>query len=84
MKKVFLIISVIFVLSSCTNGSKQSDLAPIINGQFKDAKSVFYPSTDYKVAAVIVDKNGDVWYLRMNGNAVLKDYVKLFNVSSYK
>lgn len=71
------------VLSSCQANSTPKDLQPIIEGQFKDAKSVYYPSTDYKAAAIIIDKQGNVWYLRMNGVANMRDKVQLFNVSEF-
>lgn len=82
MKSLIFYFIVIIGLSSC-GGSKPSDLDPVINNNFKDAKTVFYPSSDFKVSAVIVDRNGDVWYLRMNGIGQLKDQQKLFNVSDY-
>lgn len=85
-------ISVLFVsvvigiaFQSCINSSNPNDLKPIIDGRFKDAKAVYYPSTDYKVSAVIVDKNGDVWFIRMNSDnvPVVKDDKILFNVTQY-
>ncbi len=84
--KMILVGLVLFTFSSCIlfYSSKPKDLEPIINGQFKDAQKVFYPSTDFKVSAIVVDKNGDVWYLRMNGEAEMKDNVKLFNVSEFQ
>jgi hypothetical protein len=63
--------------------STPQDLEPIINGRFKDAKAVYYPSTDYKVSAIVIDKNGNVWYLRMNSSAEMRDEKQLFNVSEH-
>jgi hypothetical protein len=71
------------VFSGCFDGSKVKDMQPIVDGRFKDAKAVFYPSTDFKVAAIVVDKDGNVWYLRLNGDAEMRDEKQLFNVSQY-
>lgn len=76
-----LLVAVLF--TGCSIESTPKDLEPIINGQFKDAKAVFYPSTDGKVSAVVVDKDGNVWYLRMNGFSTMRDEKKLFNVSEH-
>jgi len=66
---------------SCQTSTTPKDLQPIINGQFKNAKKVYYPSTDSKVSAIVVDENGDVYYLRMNGCGDMRDNVRLFNVN---
>ena len=79
----FYTLLVAVLLIGCDISSTPQDLEPIINGRFKDAKAVFYPSTDNKVSAVVVDNNGNVWYLRMNGYAEMRDEKKLFNVSEY-
>lgn len=85
MKKVFFILLFIQIsFSSCIENNSPTDFAPVIDGQFKDNKVVFYPSTDNKISAIVVDKNGDVWYLRLNGFGALKDNKKLFNVNDYK
>ncbi len=76
-----LLVAVLF--TSCIPSTKPKDLEPIISRQFKDAKAVYYPSSDYKAAAVIVDKNGNVWYVRLNATGELKDNKQLFNVSEY-
>lgn len=88
MKKYVLKIAAICILAavlfqSCLTGGKPSDLQPIINGKFKDAKAVYYPSTDDKVAAIVIDKDGNVWYLRMNFFSQMRDEKQLFNVSQY-
>lgn len=78
----FYTLLVVVLFTGCVE-STPKDLEPIINGQFKDAKAVFYPSTDHKVSAVVVDKDGNVWYLRMNGFSTMRDEKKLFNVSEH-
>ena len=75
-----LLVAVLF--TGCLE-STPKDLQPIIDGRFKGAKAVYYPSTDYKVAAIVIDKNGNVWYLRMNGVDQIKDEKELFNVSEH-
>lgn len=74
---------VVLFLSSCFGGSTPKDLQPIIDGQFKNAQAVYYPSTDGKASAVVVDKNGDVYYIRLNGYGELRDNKRLFNVKDY-
>jgi hypothetical protein len=76
-----LLVAVLLV--GCDIHSTPQDLEPIINGRFKDAKAVYYPSTDGKVSAVVIDKDGNVWYLRMNGFAEMRDEKQLFNVSDH-
>ncbi|MRT17764.1 hypothetical protein F3C99_12455 [Vitellibacter sp. q18] len=76
-----LLVAVLLV--GCDMSSTPQDLEPIINGRFKDAKAVYYPSTDYKVSAIVIDKNGNVWYLRMNSSAEMRDEKQLFNVSEH-
>ena len=77
-----LVLCVVFLSAvSCQTSTTPKDLQPIINGQFKNAKKVFYPSTDSKVSAIVVDENGDVYYLRMNGCGDMRDNVRLFNVN---
>lgn len=82
MGKIGIYIAILLGFTAC-GGSTPSDLEPVINNNFKDAKTVFYPSTDFKVSSIVVDKNGDVWYLRMNGFGQMKDRLKMFNVSDY-
>jgi len=77
----WLLCLVLFSVGGCQTSTTPKDLQPIINGQFKNAKKVFYPSTDSKVSAIIIDENGDVYYLRMNGAGDMRDNVRLFNVS---
>lgn len=76
-------VLVAVLLFGCDISSTPQDLSPIINGRFKDAKTVYYPSTDNKVSAIVIDKNGNVWYLRMNAFSEMRDDKKLFNVSEY-
>jgi hypothetical protein len=76
-----LLVAVLFV--GCIVESTPKDLEPIINGKFKDAKAVYYPSTSSQVSAIVVDKNGDVWYLRMNKVDQIRDEKQLFNVSEH-
>ena len=90
MKKLsivtFTIVCILLmaVFSSCLYpSSRPADMKPIIDGKYKDARSVYYPSTDQKVAAIIVHKNGNVWYLRMNAAGNMRDEIRLFNVSDY-
>lgn len=71
------------VLSSCRWSSGPKDLQPIINGRFKTAKAIYYPSSDYKVSAVIVDSDGNVWFIRLNADSEVKDDKQLFNVNTY-
>lgn len=71
------------VLSSCRWSSGPKDLQPIIEGRFKTAKAIYYPSSDYKVSAVIVDSDGNVWFIRLNADAEVKDDKQLFNVNTY-
>jgi hypothetical protein len=71
------------VLSSCTWSSGIKDMQPIIDGRFKTAKAIYYPSSDYKVSAVIVDSSGNVWFIRLNADAEVKDDKQLFNVFTY-
>jgi len=79
MEVAVTLVAVLF--TSC--GSKPQDLQPIIEGKFKDAKAIYYPSTDDKVAAIVIDKDGNVWYFRLNGFSQLRDEKQLFNVSQY-
>lgn len=79
---ITMAIFVTFICSSC--GSSINDFQPVIQGRFKDAKNVFYPSTDFKCSVVAIDKNGDVYYLRMNGFNEVVDDKLLFNVSQYQ
>jgi hypothetical protein len=83
---IFLIIALViaFFVNLISVSSNPRDLQPIIEGRFKNAKAVYYPSSDCKVCAVIVDSGGNVWYLRMNGYATVKDDKQLFNISTYK
>ena len=82
MKNVIL-LSLTIIMCSCFK-STPSDMEPVIDGRFDNYKSVFYPSTDcIKVCAIVVDKNGDVWYLRMNAYGTVRDEKKLFNLSDY-
>ena len=87
MKKLnlhsFAVLMSILVLSSCTWSSGPKDLGPIIDGRFKTAKAIYYPSSDYKVSAVIVDSSGNVWFIRLNADAEVKDDKQLFNVNTY-
>lgn len=76
-----VLVAVLF--TGCLPETTPRDLEPVINGQFKQPKAVHYPSTDYKVAAVVVDKDGNVWYIRMNAKGQVKDNKQLFNVSEY-
>lgn len=77
-----MLLCLVFLLAvSCQTSTTPEDLQPIINGQFKNAKKVFYPSTDTKVSAIVIDENGDVFYLRMNGRGDMRDNVRLFNVN---
>ena len=76
-----LLVAVLF--TGCTVGSTPKDLEPIINGKFKDAKAVYYPSTSSQVSAIVVDKEGNVWYLRMNMVDQIRDEKQLFNVSEH-
>lgn len=71
------------VLSSCRWSSGPKDLQPIIEGRFKTAKAIYYPSSDYKVSAVIVDSDGNVWFIRLNADSEVKDDKQLFNVNTY-
>lgn len=83
-KSSILIIGlVLFFFYGCEKSSKPIDLEPVINGRFSDAKAVYYPSTDYKVSAIVIDKDGNVWYLRMNAFSEMRDEKKLFNISDY-
>lgn len=85
MKKFLFFTLLLTLLCSCSNTeSTPSDLQPIISGQFQDAKAVYYPSTDFKVSAVVVDKDGNVYYLRMNAVDQMRDNIKLFNVNDFK
>lgn len=77
----WLLCLVLFSAVGCQTSTTPKDLQPIINGQFKKAKKVFYPSTDSKVSAIIIDENGDVYYLRMNGVGDMRDNVRLFNIN---
>jgi hypothetical protein len=76
-----LVVAVLLV--GCTVKSTPKDLEPIINGKFKDAKAVYYPSTSSQVSAIVVDKYGNVWYLRMNMLDRMRDEKKLFNISEH-
>jgi len=76
-------VLVAVLLVGCDISSNPQDLEPIINGRFKEAKAVYYPSTDNKVSAVVIDKNGNVWYLRMNAFSEMRDEKQLFNVSEH-
>lgn len=78
---IYLLL-VVLIFTGCDSSSPK-DLEPVINGRFKQAKAIYYPSTDIKVSAVVVDKNGDVWYLRMNALADMRDEKILFNISEY-
>lgn len=80
---VLMSILMASVLSSCTWSSGPKDLQPIIDGRFKTAKAIYYPSSDYKVSAVIVDSSGNVWFIRLNADAEVKDDKQLFNVFTY-
>ncbi|MCP4100364.1 MAG: hypothetical protein GY750_02895 [Lentisphaerae bacterium] len=66
--------------AGCTG---EYDLAPLV-GHENDVEKVYYPSSDYKPAAVVVDKNGDVTYYRLNGFGKLKDKKRLFNIKEFK
>jgi len=76
-----LLVAVLLV--GCTPESTPRDLEPIINGKFKDARAVYYPSTSSQVSAIVVDKDGNVWYLRMNMVDQMRDEKQLFNVSEH-
>ena len=87
MKAIILYLLFVFsILTGCNGCMPQSSptaLQPIINGAYKNAQAVFYPSTDYKVASIIVDEKGDVHYIRMNCFGTIKDQKKLFNVNEF-
>jgi len=76
-----LLASVLLV--GCQTESKPKDLEPIINGRFKEAKAVYYPSTSNQVSAVVIDKDGNVYYLRMSMSGKMRDEKQLFNVSEH-
>jgi len=76
-----LLVAVLF--TGCLPSSKPSDLEPIINARFKDAKSIYYPSSSFQVSAIVVDKNGNVWYMRMSASRDMRDQVQLFNVKEH-
>lgn len=84
LKYVLYTLLVLLFFTGCYHPkSTPSDLEPLIKGRFKDCKTVHYPSTDSKVCAIIVDKHGDVWYLRMNAVGDMRDDKLLFNLSEY-
>ena len=76
-----LLVAVLF--TGCVPNSKPTDLEPIINARFKDAKAIYYPSSSFQVSAIVVDKNGNVWYMRMSANRDMRDQVQLFNVDEH-
>lgn len=85
-KRVFLYsFLTLIILNSCSvdNTKSHNNLELIINTHFMNPNAVYYPSTDYKSSAVVVDDEGNVWYLRMNPLGELKDNVKLFNVNDF-
>lgn len=79
----FYTLLVAVLLVGCQMESKPKDLEPIINGRFKDAKAVYYPSTSSQVSAVVIDKDGNVYYLRMSMSGEMRDEKQLFNVSEH-
>lgn len=72
----------IALLGSFGCSSKPSDLDPVIKGAHK-TRAIYYPSTDFKVAAVVVTESGDVIYFRANGLGQKRDEVLLFNVRDF-
>jgi Cdc6-like AAA superfamily ATPase len=76
-------VCVSVLLVGCQFDSNPKDLEPIINSRFKDAKVVYYPSTSSQVSAVVIDKDGNVYYLRMSMSGGMRDEKELFNVFEY-
>lgn len=74
---------IIIIVGACKMSSTPTDIEPVIRSEFSGNKKVFYPSTDGKVSSIVIDKDGGVWYLRMNGFAEMRDKVILFNVNEY-
>ena len=79
----FYTLLVAVLLVGCQTESKPKDLEPIINGRFKEVKAVYYPSTSSQVSAVVIDKDGNVYYLRMSMSGQMRDEKQLFNVSEH-
>ena len=79
----FYTLLVALLLVGCQTESKPKDLEPVINGRFKDAKAVYYPSTSSQVSAVVIYKDGNVYYLRMSMSGEMRDEKQLFNVSEH-
>jgi predicted small secreted protein len=80
---LYTLLVAVLLVGCNTYESTPRDLEPIINGKFKDAKAVYYPSTSRQVSAIVVDKDGNVWYLRMNMVDQMRDEKQLFNVSEH-
>jgi len=83
MSYALYILLVALLLVGCQTESKPKDLEPVINGRFKDAKAVYYPSTSSQVSAVVIDKYGNVYYLRMSISGEMRDEKQLFNISEH-
>ena len=79
----YTLLVAVFLVGCSMPESTPRDLEPVINGKFKGAKAVYYPSTSSQVSAIVVDKDGNVWYLRMNMVDQMRDEKKLFNVSEH-
>lgn len=84
MKKLLLLAIIAIGLLSCGFNTTPKDIQPYLYGELKDFKQIYYPSSDYKACAVVVAKNGDVYYLRVNGYGTLMDNQKLFNINEIK
>ncbi len=77
MFKLILVAIISITLSGCLS-STPKDLEPIIRGKH-DVSKIYYPSTDSKVSAIVVTKDGEVYYYRLNGFGEPRDEVFLFN-----
>ena len=78
-KLIFAVIFGALLVGGCTG---EYDLAPIVEHE-NDVSKAYYPSSGDKPAAVVVDKNGDVIYYRLNGYGKMRDRRVLFNVKDF-
>jgi len=82
--KAIKITALLFLTTLFIGCNSPSDFNEIIYGEYRDNKAIYYPSTDHKTSCIIIDKDGSVWYLRVNGVGTLRDRVELFNVNDVK
>lgn len=85
MKNNFILIATLLIvtcalIASIRAKSTSEDIYKVIKIKHPDFKKIFYPSTGNSASCIVITKNGDIYYYRMNAFSSIKDEKFLFNI----